>query len=168
MNNPSHTDENEKKIHALLKNYDNGMLVSRGEDGRLRARPMAIAKLEEDDTLYFITALDSSKVGEMQRDDNVCIAFERKGEAVSISGSAHVVDDRAQIKALWSKGFELWFPDGPDDPNVVALVVHPDEGEYWNDRGWNKIKFAVRAVKAFATGERVEHDREEHARVKLT
>jgi general stress protein 26 len=161
----THTDE---KLHALLEKQDNGMLVSRGEDGLLRARPMAIAKLDDDENVYFITALDSSKVRELAAQPSVNVAFQQKGRWVSLAGTAHVISDRALVEQLWSKAFELWFPDGPKDPNVVVVVVHPDEAEYWDDQGISKVKFAVRAVKSFASGERIESDRLEHDRVKLS
>jgi general stress protein 26 len=161
----SHTDE---KLHALLEKQDTGMLVSRGEDGLLRARPMAIAKLDDDENIYFITALDSSKVNELVREPSVNVAFQQKGRWVSLAGTAHAIADRTLLNQLWSKSFELWFPDGPEDPNLVVVVVHPDEAEYWDDRGINRVTFAVRAVKAFAAGERIEGDRTEHDRVKLS
>jgi general stress protein 26 len=161
----THTDE---KLHKLLEQQDTGMLVTRGEDGRLRGRPMAIAKLDEEDNIFFITALDSSKVSELESEPDVNVSFLQKGRSVSIAGMAHVIQDRALVEQLWSKAFELWFPDGPKDPNVCVVVVHPEEGEYWDDKGLNRIKLAVRAVAAFASGERVEHDFTEHDRVKLT
>ena len=160
----THTDE---KFISLLKDFDQGMLVTRAGDDTLRARPMAVARREEDGTLYFITALHSSKVDELAQNPKVCVAFQKNNKSVTVSGAARVIQDRAKIEELWSKGFDLWFPDGPKDPEVCALVVRPDEGEYWDDAGWNRVKFALRAAKAFVTGERIEHDKTEHDRVKL-
>lgn len=161
----THTDE---KLHALLEKQDSGMLVSRGQDGLLRARPMAIARLDDEENIYFITAFDSSKVSELEAEPSVNVSFQQKGRWLSLAGVAHIVDDRDLVKQLWSKAFELWFPDGPEDPNVGVLVFHPDEAEYWDDTGLNRVKLAVRAVKAFASGERIESDSTEHERVKLT
>jgi general stress protein 26 len=161
----THTDE---KLHALLEKQDTGMLVSRGQDSLLRARPMAIAKLDDNENVFFITALDSSKVSELAAEPSVNVAFQQKGKWVSLAGTAHVIRDRKLVEQLWSKAFEVWFPDGPEDPNLVVVVVHPEEAEYWDDTGINQVKFAVRAVKAFAAGERIDSDRTEHERVKLS
>jgi Pyridoxamine 5'-phosphate oxidase like len=38
-------------------------------------------------------------------------------------GRARIVDDPAQIHALWSEGFRVWFPDGPDSPNIALLAI---------------------------------------------
>jgi general stress protein 26 len=27
------------------------------------------------------------------------------------------------VRALWSEGFQVWFPDGPDSPNIALLAV---------------------------------------------
>jgi hypothetical protein len=62
---------------------------------------------------------------------------------------------------------ELWFPDGRDDPNVVAVRVRPETAEFWDERGLNGVKFALRSIKALVTGERVEHDDKEHGRIKM-
>ena len=50
------------KLRALLEEFRTGMLITRTLEGTLHARPMAVAKLEENDDLFFATNIESGKV----------------------------------------------------------------------------------------------------------
>jgi general stress protein 26 len=74
---------------------------------------------------------------------------------VSISGTAQLVHDRNKIKELWKPVLKAWFPDGPDQPDVVLLKVKMTKAEYW-DGPSSTISQAVSFVSAILTGKQVE------------
>jgi general stress protein 26 len=100
-----------------------------------RARPMAILE-HEGATLWFLTDRTAHWVEGMDPGERVTVAISDPQDAtfVSLSGSAHATTDQARIDELWSPTMQAWF-DGREDPDLVALRVEVDEGEYWDGPG---------------------------------
>ena len=91
----------------------------------------------------------------MRRDPRACLTYSDVGEQsfVSVSGRITPVHDREKIKAMWSEGASVYFPGGPDDPNVILLKFEPEFGEYW-DAPSSKIVLAIKFLQAKISGER--------------
>ena len=159
----------ETKLHDLLREFGIAMLVTRTNEGQLRARPMARAEVEPDDTLWFLTDRHSAKVDELARDEHVGVTMQSRTRFVSVSGRATPVDDRARVARLWKLEWKVWFPGGPDDPNLVLLRVHGEQAEYWDNSGTGGLKYLFEAGKALLTGSRphVEGDAKLHGKVNL-
>jgi general stress protein 26 len=150
--------------HALLKDFDNVMLltIDRNPPSSIQkaidhphfhARPMAIAAVDADCTLWFVTSIDSSKVDEaLTPYDGHAIAMTRTRQA-SIMGTFSVVRDPDQIKAVWKKEYEVWFPEGPTDRKVCLLGLHPRQVEFWDASGTKGLKYLFESAKALVTGE---------------
>jgi general stress protein 26 len=152
----------------VLKDFDSAILITRTEDGALRGRPMALAEVEAGGDVFFASSLNNETVREIEGDPRVAVTVQGKLKFASVSGRAHVMRDRALIKKLWREGWKLWFPDGPDDPNLCLIKFDADEGEYWDTSGTRGIKFALRAAGAYARGERPDaREGSENAKVKL-
>jgi general stress protein 26 len=147
--------EAREKVQELIKDTRIAMLAIRGEDGRFHARPMATTETGFDGTLWFLTDVRSHKVDQLESDPEVLVTYADPGSEsyVSVSGRGAVVTDRATIKRLWSEPARAWFPDGPDDPNLVALKIDVEIAEYW-DSPSGTLVLAYGYVKALATGER--------------
>ncbi len=157
----------ENKLQELLRDFDAAMLVTRTESGQLRSRPMALADVEPNGTLWFLTQRHSGKVGEIAGDYQVNVALQSKRKFVSISGTAQAVDDRRKVAELWNEAWKTWFPGGQDDPSLLLLRVAGDTGEYWDNSGVSGIKYLIEAGKAYLSGTRpdVEHDPKIHGKV---
>jgi general stress protein 26 len=157
------------KFRDLLKDFNVAMLGTRTPDGQLRSRPMALADVESDGTLWFMTQGDSAKLDEIARDDQVNVSMQSKFKFVSISGTATPVKDRAKIEELWNESWKSWFPGGKDDPALVLLKIRGEEGEYWDNSGTNGIKYLIEAGKAYLSGTRpdVDNDPKIHGKVAL-
>jgi general stress protein 26 len=157
------------KFDELIEDFDTAMLVSRGADGELRSRPMAIAEVEPGAVLWFFTQRDSGKMDELARDNHVNVAMQSKLKFVSLSGRARVIDDRARVERLWNESWKAWFPGGKDDPALVLLEVWGDKGEYWDNSGLSGVKYLIEAGKAYLSGERpdVARDPQIHGKVAL-
>jgi general stress protein 26 len=54
-------------------------------------------------------------------------------EYVSIAGRAQVVEDRQKVKQLWNEGLRVWFPKGPEDPEIALIAVEVERAKYWTD-----------------------------------
>jgi general stress protein 26 len=157
------------KLHDLLADFDTAMLVTRTPEGQLRSRPMAVAAVEPDGALWFMTQRDSAKVTEIEHYHEVNVAFQSKLKFVSISGSGYVVEDRQKVDELWNEAWKHWFPGGKDDPQLMLVCVDGATGEYWDNSGASGIKYLIEAGKAYLSGTRpnVERDPAIHAKVNL-
>ncbi|MDZ4787032.1 MAG: pyridoxamine 5'-phosphate oxidase family protein [bacterium] len=141
-----------QKFYEMLKEFDTAMLVTRLTD-RLCARPMAIAKLEENCNISFLTSEFTEMVKEIEANPIVQVTCQRDhGSYLALSGMAKTSQDHAEIAKVWKPSYEVWFPKGINDPELCLISVTSTQGEYWDNRGVNKIKYLFNAVKAFATG----------------
>jgi general stress protein 26 len=169
MNATSTTAEQREHFHKLLSQFHTAMLVTHEKEGRLRARPMAIAGLEEDCRMWFIMGTNSAKEREIEADARVHIVCQNDRSAyISMSGRAELVNDRAKIEELWKEPFRVWFPGGKHDQGIELIMVRPEEGEFWDNEGFNKIKYIFGAAKAYVTGTTPSVDEgDQHGRVRL-
>jgi len=164
--------EKRARLRQLVSEFDTAMLVTRAPDGGLRSRPLALAKNGHDpgdDALYFSTALDSGKVGDLKADAEVNVSMQQKRRFVSVTGTGRVVRDRALVDKLWSEEWKVWFPAGKDDPQLGILIVQPREAAYWDVSGGTGLKYLFESAKAYLTGTRPATDDDERhtAHVKL-
>jgi general stress protein 26 len=161
------TSPNEK-FHSLLEEFGVAMLITRTKEDLIRARPMAVAQVEADGTLWFATGRHSGKVEDLDHDSQVAVTMQSKMCFVSISGQGKLVDDRARLDKMWKTEWKVWFPGGKDDPELVLLRVTIEAGEYWDNSGTAGLKYLVEAGKALLTGTRpdnVANDPKVHGKV---
>ena len=162
--------EKRLRLNELMSDFETAMLVTRTENGGLRSRPLAVVHNPDDkDRLYFSTAIDSPKVGELQADPRVNVSMQSKREFVSVTGVARLVRDRALIDKLWSEAWKVWFPKGKDDPSLGILIVEPSEAAYWDASGLEGVSYLFDMARAYVTGTKAGSDEDERhaARVKL-
>lgn len=157
----------QQHLKDLLRDFSIGMLVTRTSADRLRARPMAIADVDEDDVLYFVTDIESAKVDEAQARPQSQLILQDARRQISVSGTLRVLNDRSLVKRLWSEPMRVWFPKGGEDPSITILAFEAAEGEYWDNSGMNGIKYLFKAAKAYATGARPASDVSEHGKAAL-
>ena len=152
----THNDEEGRaKVRELIKDIHIAQLVTQGHDGMMHARPMAAMQDKNDSSsLWFMTRIDSGKIGEIEANGQVLLAYSepKQQNYVSISGKAKVLHDRARIHELWSEFARTWFPKGPDDPSIALIRVTPEQAEYW-DSPSSTLVYAYGYLKARLTGE---------------
>ena len=157
-------------VHAMLEELSDVMLTSFEKTGEMpvaRARPMHIAHLDQDDSLWFYTSIDAEGTLELQRTPGSSVIAQSSSRYVSLQGKSTIVTDRTRIKALWKKMDEVWFPDGPEDPKVCLVHFVPSEAEFWDVSTTLGVKYLFAAAKALITGEPPKPDPKEHGSVKL-
>ena len=78
--------------------------------------------------------------------------------------------DRDHVRRLWKDAYKVYFK-GEDDPNIVLLRFTPEAAEYWDNSGFEGLKFALRFAKAYVTGSELQDEQRDdvkaHAKVAL-
>ncbi len=148
-------DESIQKLWSMMKEIKVAMLTTALKDGTLRSRPMMNQNVEFDGDLWFFTGKSTPKVSEIEKNTQVNVAYANPDDNVfiSLSGPAEFVTDRGVMQTFWNSAFEAWFPRGLDDPDLMLLKVHIEQGEYW-DQPQGKMVGMFGFIKALASGEK--------------
>ena len=113
--------------------------VSLGDSGA--TRPMSVQQVDDDGSLWFLSASDSHKNAELAERHDVRLFFQGSEHSgfLSLTGAASVSGDKAKIKELWEPVLKTWFTGGVDDPRITAIKVVPSGGYYWDNKHGNAI-----------------------------
>jgi general stress protein 26 len=130
-------------------------MMATHDGDRVVARPMAGIPRPEQNVIWFFTSTETHKDAEIEQDPRACLTYAdiQDQTYVSVSGRIERVTDHDTIHDLWTEGAGLYFPLGPDDPEIVLLRFSPESGEYW-DSPSSKIVLAIKFLEAKMTGER--------------
>lgn len=122
-----------RTLADLIKDVPVAMLTTTGM-GRLRSRPMVAQHAPFDGILWFLTGRSAGKAGEIRDRQVVHVTFVSPADNryVWASGTAALVDDPAQVSALWHDGYRPWFPRGPQDESIALIKVRVEEAGYWD------------------------------------
>lgn len=143
------------EIADLIKGTPVVMLTTRNAEGRLVSRPLAVRSLPFDGSAWFLTALDSTKLREIEADPWVNLAYVNtsNGAYVSMEGRARISVDRSRIATLWSDAIDaMFFPAGKDDPDLAAIRVDVDTAEAWTSAP-TAVGRAFHSIVASLTGD---------------
>lgn len=146
------TEDHTRKVAELLQDERIGMFTTTAPDGTMISRPMALQEVEFDGDLWFFAARSSRKVTHITANPQVNVVVGSGSSWVSLTGRAAVVTDDAKKKELWNAGVAAWFPDGPDDDEIVLIEVDGDSAEYWDTPG-GRVSTLLSFAKAKVTGE---------------
>lgn len=125
------------------------------DGSQIRGRPMTGIARPETNSIWFFSDITTHKDEEIRKNPSACLTFAdiQDRTFVSVSGHLNCVSDTGLIHDLWNEGAATYFPDGPDDPNIVLLKFTPENGEYW-DSSSSTIVMAIKFLEAKVTGER--------------
>jgi len=129
--------EANEKIKELVNKSKSCLFCSNITTGRdFATRPMAVQKLDDDGTFWFLSAKDSHKDMELKSDSYVQLLFQGSSysDFLNIYGKATLSDDKAKIKELWEPTLKVWFTEGIDDPRISVIKVEPEKGYYWDTK----------------------------------
>lgn len=144
----------QKKIKELSSKASSCFFcTSVTESQPFTTRPMAVQKVEDDGSLWFLSANDSNKNREIAANPVVQLLFQGASysDFLHITGMATITEDRQKIKELWNPFLKVWFTEGEDDPRISVIRVDPIEGYYW-DTKHNKVVVMVKRVIGAITG----------------
>jgi general stress protein 26 len=156
----------EAHFFDLLREFDTATLITRArESGDLHGRPMAVAEVGADGTLWFITNVDSTKVLEIRADSRALVSLQNSRRFVTMNGHLELVPDHEKVGRIWKEAFRIWF-DGQGALELVLLRFTPFDAEYWDNSGAHGVKHAFEAAKAYLRGQKVsssDYEPEAHA-----
>lgn len=147
---------NDKLLNIVWKDIrstDVCMMVTL-DGNQMRARPMAGLAMPENNSIWFFSNKNTHKDEEIKQNPCACLTFaDMKGQTfVSVSGKMKCIFDTDLVHKLWNEGVATYFPDGPDDPNIVLLNFTPETGEYW-DAPSNTVGMAIKFLETKVVGE---------------
>lgn len=131
-----------KELAKLMKKIDFCMMTTVAEDGRLYSRPMSNnQKVEWDGDSWFFAEESSTQAQQIQRNPHVNLAYAQPRQItfVSVIGKGEIVRNDEKKKELWEKQLAMWFPNGPEDPNLVLIKVTGTHATYWGKDGEAQI-----------------------------
>jgi general stress protein 26 len=158
--------EPREHLYEILRDHDIAMIVTRGLDGALLARPMSIARVDQGGEIYFATNVHSAKVEEIKANPEALVTVQGKSKYAAVYGRARVVVDRSLIAELWKESWRIWFK-GKEDPDICLLAFDPERGELWDNSGLTGLTFVIKAAKAYVTGAPPPPSQDENAKVNL-
>ncbi|MCF6377736.1 pyridoxamine 5'-phosphate oxidase family protein [Nocardioides KLBMP 9356] len=143
------TDDDRGTVAEIMKETRIAVLTYVSIEGSLVSTPMGMQDFEDPATTWFITERSSDKVRAIEADPRVNVSYSSKAGWVSLSGTAHVSDDRAKLQELWDASAGAFMSGGPEDPDNVLLRIEGDTAEYWENPG--KVAAAVQMAKGLVT-----------------
>lgn len=155
------TEKKLEQLYELIDGIETAMLTTRTSSGALVSRPMQTQARRAGTDLWFMTSVDSGKIDELIADPQVNLGYYKDGtrEYVSVSGTAHVTQDKALIHELYQPDWKAWLGDeggerngGPEDPRIALIEVRADSAYYLKSTKPRLIAlFSV--AKAIVTGD---------------
>lgn len=164
MTNENKTEEL-KKFKDLVDDIKICMMITRDENGKQSARPMANSKVDDDGTVWFFTNEFSGKVDAISHDNEIFLTYASpsSNSYVAFNAKATLSDDKNKIDELWTPAMKAWFPEGKEDPKILLIQARPIEAEYWDNTS-SKIVMFFSMIKAAVTGHYTEG---EHGKLKI-
>jgi general stress protein 26 len=161
---PEHVED---RVWEVVRKAGICMMVTRFEEG-LRARPLEAMPDREEGAIFFLTDIRGLKDDEIERDPQICLTFVHAEEKVylSITGRAEVLRDAERARRLWSEKQRVWWPQGPEDPNLRVIRVDPHLAEMWDGPASSAVA-AFEFAKARVTGEKPNLGEKRKVSVKL-
>ena len=152
MDNEMSQSEAMAKIWDLIRDVKVAMLTTSGTQGELRSRPMASQESDFDGSLWFLSRQQSGKIEEIENGSRVSLTYVNNDRHayVALSGTADLSKAPERIDELWKPIDAAWFPQGKDDPDIIAIKVTIEEAEYWEAPG-NSLVRGYHLLKAIAT-----------------
>lgn len=130
---PTASGDDLHTIRSIMKDARFATVTTRGADGNLYSRPLAVLGGDEFDGIaYFFTPEPSPKTEDIANDPHVNVAYADGASHISLTGTASISRDQAIIDLYWNPWAESWFEGGRDDPVVALLKVEATSIEYWH------------------------------------
>jgi len=151
-----YNEEARQKIKEMAEAIDMTMMSSDLKNLPFHSVVMSTKKVDDEGKIWFLSGKDSTHTANIQKDPQIHLAYSDPGsfKFLNVFGKAHLHDDRSVIKDLYVKTDDAWF-SGPEDPNIVAIHVIPQDVNYWDPKS-NKIVSLLKMAVGAITGEQQE------------
>lgn len=142
------------RVWDIVEQVGVGMLTTRF-DGGLRSRPIEPRLDRAAGVIRIVTDVRGLKDNEIERWPDVGLVVISEGDKayLSIAARATVRRDPAMARKIWHGSDDIWWPGGPDDPDVRVIELTPSLAELW-DGPSSRMVAAYEMTKARLTGEK--------------
>jgi general stress protein 26 len=126
-----------REIRTLIKQAKTCFFCTAAATGPTGGvRPMSVQRVDDDGTIWFLSASDSHQNKEIGIDPNVKLMFQGSAHSdfLFLSGQASISRDKEMIHELWEPILKTWFTQGIDDPRITVIRFTPSEGYYWDTK----------------------------------
>ncbi len=158
-------------LHESLKEFVMMMVATydkKGKHPRIHARPMMVAKVEDDCSLIFVVKLDEGKdAPEAGKSEDGTVIAQSLTRQVSMIGTFEYSMDRAQLSSLWKLPMNLFFGNGKEDKSVALMIFKPRDAELWDLSGKKGLQFLFGAAKSLVQKKTPELTGDQHEVMKL-
>ncbi|HEY9722284.1 MAG TPA: pyridoxamine 5'-phosphate oxidase family protein [Oscillatoriaceae cyanobacterium] len=122
-----------EELQKRVQSFKTAHLITVARDGFVHTRPMMNQPPIRDADLWFVTALDTEKVAEINAHPQVGVLFCRDsdGETISLNGRARFVTDPKVIAGRWREDWKAWFPRGPEAQRLAIIEIDLHEAGIW-------------------------------------
>jgi general stress protein 26 len=112
-------------------------------DGFPNIKAMLNLKHEGLKHIWLSTNTSSKRVQQLKKDNRACIYYvdERHFRGLMLVGTIDILQDIESKKMLWSKGAEIYYPLGVEDPDYSVLHFTARWGNYYY--GLSNISFDI-------------------------
>lgn len=152
-------------LGKLLAYFDAGVLVAQAVDGVLHAHPVALGRVQVDNSVCLAGGIDGTPVLEPEHRDACMLVCERRRKHLVLSGGVTLDFDPAHAHIEWVDRWAAWFPDGPTSLSLVLARFSPRVGEYWDHSGLARARNMVEAARSLVRKASAPLPREEHLRI---
>ena len=123
-----------ERLRELIKDVKYALLTTATPDGTLHSRPLTTLDWEFDGVAWFLVARGSRVAAEVGASPSVNLSYSSPDDDifVSLAGRAQVSQDPGRARELWNRWAEMFFPEGPESPEVGVLRVDVRSAEYWS------------------------------------
>lgn len=123
-----------EEIMSLLDRLRSVVVCSLDKEGYPNAK--AMFKLEHHGlkTFYFSTNVSAKRTGQFSKDARASVyAYDPVTfQGLMLIGDMTVCTDRENRERLWREGFEIYYPQGIDDPDYCVLKFEAKTGNYYH------------------------------------
>lgn len=100
-------------------------------------------KNQDDFLVYLTTNTSSGKIAHMKEISKVAIYYCKPSEwkGLMLGGEIEIVTDKETKEAIWQKGWEMYYPGGPHDPDHTVLCLHPMFARYYHQLNFANFSF---------------------------
>jgi general stress protein 26 len=122
------------EISAVMREIDIAMLSTHADNGAIAARPMSNNRdVDYAGTSFYFTWEQAHTVGEIERDPQVSLSFQDKGNfLIAIEGKAEIIRDKAAFEEHWNPDLDKWFENGIETAGIAMIKIVANRIHYWN------------------------------------
>ena len=148
-----HDEDAVEKMEELVKKNSMCFFSTDLDHIPPQSRPMSVQHLDSDGNFWFLSAQDSHKNAEIQRDNRVQLLFANPSDSeyMTVFGTALITTSKKRIDDLWSPMVKEWFTEGRNDLRITVLQVIPNEAYSWDSKS-GKMVSMLKTLASASTG----------------